>query len=245
MLQPAISSRPSSTPHALSSGFPLSSSPYALSPQARFGEKEQTGSKNEILEAWWIRLGLMTLELVAILLIVFFVLRLFVIQPFTVVGTSMYPNLVPNDEVYVNRLSYWLKEPDRGDIVVLVPPNDNSRYYVKRIVGLPGETIQITGDGQVLLYNNEYPSGISLIETYVPDPLSTYGYVIEELGEDEYFVMGDNREASSDSRGNIHATVDDGSHWTLPRENIVGKVFIRSKPISHLSLFGEPEYNLK
>lgn len=196
-------------------------------------------------DSLWVRLLLLALELVAVLLIVFFILRLFVLQPFTVVGTSMLPTLDPHDEVYVNKFSYNFKNPDRGDIVVLVPPHDTSRHYVKRIVGLPGEKIQILGDGQVVIYNEEYPSGISLKERYLPEPFITDGYALLTLEDDEYFVMGDNREASSDSRGNLMAPEGgDGSSWTLPKRNIVGKVIFRSKPYNHFHFFEHPAYNL-
>ncbi|OIP94581.1 signal peptidase I [Candidatus Wirthbacteria bacterium CG2_30_54_11] len=188
---------------------------------------------------------LFVLELVAILLIVFFIIRLFVLQPFTVVGSSMYDTLVDGQEVYANILSYRFKDPMRGDIVVLVPPQQTDRYLVKRIIGLPGDRLEIKGDGQVIIYNNQYPNGIALREEYLDTPASTQGYVVERLGSDEYFVMGDNRTHSSDSRGDV---VSDNTGpltaWTLPKRNIVGRVIARVKPFSEFALFPSPHYNL-
>ncbi|HDS11381.1 MAG TPA: signal peptidase I [Candidatus Wirthbacteria bacterium] len=196
-------------------------------------------------DSFLIRAVLLILEIIAILLIVFFVLRLFIIEPYTVIGSSMFPTLVQDEEVYVNKISYRIKNPKRGDIVVFVPPVNVGKNYVKRIIGLPGERLQIKGDGQVIIYNDANPQGISLIEDYLPKSFSTQGFVVERLKENEYFVMGDNREASSDSRGNINS--DDPlqkTHWTLPRHNIIGKVICRTRPIDKFTFLSLPEYNL-
>ena len=183
--------------------------------------------------------------LIAVVLIIFFILRLFVLQPYTVIGASMHPTLIENEEVYANTLSYKFKDPERGDIVVLVPPVNVGKNYVKRIIGLPGERLQIKGDGQVIIFNDEYPGGIALAEDYLPKELSTKGYVVETLSDDECFVMGDNREASSDSRGNISQEHEnDGTDWTLPKRNIIGKVIFRTKPTDKLTFFSAPFYNL-
>lgn len=195
------------------------------------------------LAHWIAKALLLTLEVVSVLLIIFFLLRLLVLDNYTVVGPSMVPTLENNEEVLVNKLSYRFRNPARGDIVVLVPPHDVGKKYVKRIIGLPGEKVQIKGDGQVIIYNDTYPSGIALTELYLADQLSTEGYVVETLAADEYFVMGDNRERSSDSRGDIGATVDDPlSDWTLPAGNIVGRVFWRISPQSKWTYFRQPDY---
>ncbi len=210
-------------------------------PPAKVGT---TGNKRD-LGTFLLSAVLFLLELVAIILIVFFIIRLFVLQPFTVVGSSMYDTLEEGQEVYANILSYKFKDPMRGDIVVLVPPQETDRYLVKRIVGLPGDRLEIRGDGQVIIYNTEYPNGIALREEYLDNPASTEGYVVERLSTDEYFVMGDNRQHSSDSRGNITAdNSGTATAWTLPKRNIVGRVIARVKPFSKMGLFPSPHYNL-
>ncbi len=193
-------------------------------------------------ESVWLRLLLFVLEVIAICLIVLFILRLLVLHPYTVIGVSMYPTLEEKDEVYVNALSYAFRDPERGDIVVLIPPHDTDKFYVKRIIGLPGDKVEIRGDGQVIIYNDRYPSGISLREEYLRENYSTNGYVVEKLRDDEYFVMGDNREHSSDSRGSMqNANAMNTGDWTLPKKNIVGKVVYRLNP---LIFFRRPDYNL-
>jgi len=187
---------------------------------------------------------LLVLQLCAVVLIVFFLLRLLFIEHYTVLGPSMTPTLITGQDVYANKLSYRFKSPERGDIVVFIPPNDSARKYVKRIIGLPGEKVEIDGDGQVIIYNDRFPSGISLQEDYLAENLSTTGYTIDKLGTDEYFVMGDNRAQSSDSRGDIDAGRNDElTSWNITRDAIIGKVFVRVKPLQQLTYFGAPKYN--
>jgi len=197
------------------------------------------------IEPLALRWLLYLLELVSVLLIVLFIIRLLFVEHYTVAGPSMEPTLENEQEVYLNRLSYQFREPARGDIVVFIPPDQPDRKYVKRIIGLPGERVEIRGDGQVMILNYQYPNGIALDENYLEDVLITSGYAIDKLSEEEYFVMGDNRRQSSDSRGNIGATEDDYfTNWTVPRRNIQGRVFLRSRPTTELTLFKNPEYNL-
>ncbi len=133
----------------------------------------------------------------------------------SVVGDSMEPGLSNGQEVLVNRVTYRLSVPKRGDVIVFLPNgNRNSHYYVKRVVGLPGETIQIV-DGSV------YVDGVLLNEGDSFDRMADAGIAENELplAADEYFVLGDNRNSSEDSRsGNIGA---------VRRDNIVGKAWFR------------------
>lgn len=133
----------------------------------------------------------------------------------SVVGDSMEPGLSNGQEVLVNRVTYRLSAPKRGDVIVFLPNgNRNSHYYVKRVVGLPGETIQIV-DGSV------YVDGVLLNEGDSFDRMADAGIAENELplAADEYFVLGDNRNSSEDSRsGNIGA---------VRRDNIVGKAWFR------------------
>jgi signal peptidase I len=125
----------------------------------------------------------------------------------------------------VDQISYRLEEPTRGDVIVFRYPKDPSKFFIKRIIGIPGDTIDIDGN-VVTLTNSEHPDGTELSEPYIKD-MAPNTTLTETLGEREYFVMGDNRNASSDSR-----------MWgVLPRDNIVGRAFLRLYPFAHASVF--------
>lgn len=158
-----------------------------------------------------------------ILLIVFVILpiRAFVAQPFIVSGSSMVPTFNNGDYLIVNQLSLRLHNPSRNDVVIFKYPQNPEKYFIKRIIGLPGERVTISS-GSVMVYNEEHPEGLS-----VPEPTEqsiTVGDLDITLSESEYFVMGDNRESSSDSRV-----------WgPLERKFIVGTPLIRLLPISEV-----------
>jgi signal peptidase I len=167
-------------------------------------------------------------ELLHFALIVIFIvlpIRLFVAQPFVVVGTSMEPTFINNDYLIVDELTYRLQDPQRGDVVIFKyvegaqEQGEKQKYFIKRVIGLPSETVDIR-NGTVTIYNEAHPEGIALDETYVKEkPTNTMRVT---LGEDEYFVMGDNRSVSFDSR----------SWGPLERKEIVGKAFLRILPFS-------------
>lgn len=126
---------------------------------------------------------------------------------FRIEGQSMEPTLHEGQYVLINKLSYWLVEPDRGDIIVLEFPNDHSRDFIKRIIGLPGDKIEI-GNGQVKV------NGVVLNEPYIKAAPNYSGSWI--VPEDNFFVLGDNRNNSHDSHS-----------WSfLPRTDIVGKAWL-------------------
>lgn len=157
-------------------------------------------------------------------------IRLFIFQPFFVKGQSMEPNFENGDYLFVDEISYRIKEPQRGEVVVFKYPNDVSQRYIKRIIGLPGETIEVK-NGQVDVFSK---TGEKILneEKYIPQGVLTLGDVKMTLEEDEYFVLGDNRSASSDSR-----------RWgPVPKEDIIGRVFFRVWPIADLTAFGAPIY---
>ena len=126
-------------------------------------------------------------------------LRVYVFQPFLVKGDSMVPNFHNGDYLIIDELSYRFREPVRGDVVVLKFPYDPSQRFIKRIVGLPGETIEIK-DGKVVIYQQDSQEAFVLDESGYLGALQTPGSVKVQLKEGEYFVLGDNREFSSDSR---------------------------------------------
>ncbi len=160
-----------------------------------------------------------------IAVIVVFPIRMFIAQPFIVSGASMEPTFQNGQYLIVDQISYRMEDPQRGDVVIFRYPRDTSKFFIKRVIGLPGETIKIEGDS-MLIYNLAHPNGFALDETYVED-MQKDSFVTQTLGPDEYFVLGDNRDASSDSRV-----------WgILPRDNIVGRAFIRLFPVTELELF--------
>lgn len=168
-------------------------------------------------------------KIVIIALIIVIPIRYLVFQPFFVKGQSMEPNFTDGDYLIIDELSYRFGEPQRGEVVVFKYPNDPSQRYIKRIIGLPGERIEVNS-GKVVVYNEE--GAEVLEETEYLQHSFTPGTVSLTLGEGEYFVLGDNRAASSDSR-----------RWgSLPEDDIVGKVFLRAWPLASLSLFELPNY---
>ncbi len=163
------------------------------------------------------------LSLIALLIVL--PIRIFVAQPFIVSGASMETTFSTGEYLIVDQMSYRFNEPQRGDVVVFRYPKDPSKFFIKRVIGIPGDTITITGT-EVSLTNSTYPEGTILDETYV-HKMSANTTHSEILGDKEYFVMGDNRDASSDSRV-----------WgMLPRDNIVGRAFLRLYPLNELGIF--------
>lgn len=161
------------------------------------------------------------IKFLAPIVIVVFVVRTYIAQPFIVDGESMAPNFHTGHYLIIDEISYRFHEPKRGDVIVLKYPLDTSRYFLKRIVGIPGDRV-IIKDGKVTIANAEYPKGYVVNEPYhnqVTFPAGQFKDVT--LGEDEYFAMGDNRAGSSDSR----------SWGILPRKDIVGRASLRLFPI--------------
>lgn len=152
-----------------------------------------------------------------------FLFRMFIAQPFIVRGDSMVPTFHDKEYLIVEEISYHTGDVHRGDVVVFKYPLDPKQYFIKRIVGLPGETISIT-NGQVTVRNSENPSGFQLDESYLSDWEDSRSPLT--LENDEYFVMGDNRNNSSDSR-----------RWGPVNEKLlVGRAFIRLWPFEGFSI---------
>jgi signal peptidase I len=163
-------------------------------------------------------------------------IRYFVAAPYIVQGASMEPSFHDFHYLIIEKVSYRFSEPERGDVIVLDLPYNTSRALIKRVIGLPGETVRIE-NGVVSIVNTENPAGFILAEPYLaaenrggPDNLTL------ALGADQYFVLGDNRRVSSDSR----------SWGTLPREDIVGHVLMRLFPFTAAGFLpGKTEYEEK
>ncbi len=150
--------------------------------------------------------------------------RLFVAQPFIVSGLSMFPTFDNGQYLIVDELSYRFKSPERGDVIIFHFPNNTKEYFIKRIIGLPGETVSIVG-GKVKIVNTEHPEGFLLTEPYIEDKLSDIEQTI--LDDSHYYVMGDNRDASYDSR----------SWGSLSKDLIVGRAFLRLVPFKDAGIF--------
>lgn len=170
------------------------------------------------------------LKIVIIALLIVVPIRYFLFQPFFVRGQSMEPAFENGDYLIIDEISYRFGSPQRGEVVVFKYPQNPSQRYIKRIVGLPGETIAIEA-GSVIIFNRE---GSQILDEsdYLPASCQTPGDVRVSLDEDEYFVLGDNRVSSADSR-----------RWgPLPEENIVGRVLFRAWPFTAFAKFEAPNY---
>ena len=142
-----------------------------------------------------------------LLTVVIFVLVNAITGRFRIDGSSMEPSLHDGEYVIVNRVTYRLQPPQRGDVIVF--QRDGSREFIKRVIGLPGETVQVQG-GQVLV------NGVALNESYIAQP-NAYTMEPRQIGPNEYFVLGDNRNNSSDSHnwGTVALNTIDGKAWVI------------------------------
>ncbi len=161
-----------------------------------------------------------------------FIVRTFLFKPFSVLGASMEPNFENKQYLIVDELTYRFEAPKRGDVVVFRPPNDEKEFYLKRIIGLPGERIDIR-EGKITIFNSAHPEGIVLEESYLPGDLATLGVVNTTLGENHYFVLGDNRPNSLDSR----------RFGAIDKSAIIGRVWIRGLPFSKVGIIQTPNFN--
>jgi signal peptidase I len=170
-------------------------------------------------------------------------IRLFLFQPFFVQGASMEPNFDDGQYLIVNELGYKetsfdlggnhlfsfepFKELSRGDVIVFRYPKNPSQFFIKRVIGLPGETVSIK-DGQIMIANEKNPTGFILDESsYLPMDLKTSGEMTRKLEGNQYFVLGDNRGASHDSRA-----------WgPLPKNLVIGKVTLRAWPLAKTAVY--------
>ena len=165
-----------------------------------------------------------TIVYILVVLLGTWLLITFVGQRTSVSGSSMEPTLQHNDQLILDKISYRFSEPQRYDIIVFPFLYEEKTYYVKRIIGLPGETVQIDGEGNIFI------DGEILEEDYGMETMNYPGIAAEPitLGDEEYFVLGDNRNNSSDSR--------DPSVGTIRRSNVMGKAWVRIWPLNKFGL---------
>jgi signal peptidase I len=170
-------------------------------------------------------------ETFVIALAIFVLMYLFLFQPHQVKGNSMYPNFHDQEYILTDKITYRLGQPDRGDVVIFKAPKNEEYDYIKRIIGLPGEKVRVE---DCHIYINDELLQEVYIDTQVCTNAGRFWQTGQSitLAENEYFVMGDNRPYSSDSRD-----------WgTVPRPNIIGKAFYRYWPFSQIGLIRSADY---
>ena len=167
-----------------------------------------------------------TIRFILIALAIVVPIRLFIAQPFIVSGSSMDPTFTSGQYLIIDELSYHISDPIRGDVAVFKNPRDTKQYFIKRVIGLPGDTVSIDEQGKVSIkLGSSDVTVLTLKEPYIALPKG--GTMSMTLGPDEYFMMGDNRAGSFDSRA-----------WgPLKRDLFVGKAFVRLFPFNTIDMF--------
>jgi len=190
-------------------------------------EVDSSNERSEALLFFW-----EVAKAIIISLAIIIPVRYFLVQPFFVKGPSMQSTFQDGDYVLIDEISYRFQAPERGDVVIFIAPNEPDEHYIKRIIALPGETIQIR-DSKVIIFNKKNPKGFALDESgYLDSNQITRGELTQKLDGDDYFVMGDNRLHSSDSRV-----------WGLLNHKLItGRVFFRALPLAKIETFGSVEY---
>lgn len=179
-------------------------------------------------------------------------IRTFLVSPFQVEGNSMVSTLEDREYIVINKFAYLVGNPQRGDIVVFRPPNEPTKFYVKRVIGTPGDVVDIRG-GNVYVRTDPDQPETELEEPYLDERNqgSTYRHppnsgdttpVSYRVPEGQYFLLGDNRQGSHDSRS---FTVDGDAHPFVPDESIKGRVWFVALPVTKIHAFSPPEYGLE
>lgn len=189
------------------------------SPDFKNAAESSGGIKDALIFIWEL------VKVIIISLAIILPIRYFLIQPFYVKGASMQPNFYDKDYLIIDEISYRLRSPERGEVVIFHYPRDRSQYFIKRIVGLPGEQV-IIKNGQVLISNNQ-GENFELVEPYVTLATATSGNIDISLGPIEYFLLGDNRDASLDSR----------SFGAVKISDFIGRAWIRGWPFDRWAYF--------
>lgn len=172
-----------------------------------------------------------TVEVILISAAIILPIRYFLVQPFFVKGQSMEPTFEDGDYLIIDEISFRFRDLDRGEVVVFRFPKEPSQFYIKRVIGLPGETVEIK-DGKVRIYPAGGGQSFALEEPYLSPGERTGGAQRMFIGSGSYFVLGDNRDASYDSR-----------RWGLvSRSDIIGRVWLRPWPFANVRVFAAPAY---
>jgi signal peptidase I len=173
-------------------------------------------------------------KVVIISLAIIIPVRMFVVQPFIVEGASMSPNFYDGEYLVVDEISSHFSDLKRGEVVIFHPPKQQDVYYIKRIIGLPGETVEFK-DSSIYIYNSTHTEGIKLNENdYLADSeIDSNQRQKVTLNNNEYFLVGDNRNNSYDSRRFGPVTLD----------RIKGRVMVRAYPFNRFTYFKTPAYN--
>ena len=192
-------------------------------------EEQEIADKNKAFWSWSSELW----EILKVLLIsvaIVLPIRYYIAQPFIVRGASMEPNFENSEYLIIDEASYYFHDPKRGEVVVFRYPRDPKQFFIKRIIGLPEEKVEIR-NGRVIISNLSYPEGFTLDEKYLPSGRLTHPDTTTSLSDSEYFVLGDNRDFSSDSR-----------IWgVLDRKFIVGRTIFRVWPFDGFGIV--PDYS--
>ncbi|MCD4704723.1 signal peptidase I [bacterium] len=175
------------------------------------------------------------LKTVIISLAIILPIRYFLIQPFMVDGASMEPTFYDNEYLIVDEISYRLNEPQRGEIIVFKNPENESQYFIKRIIALPNEIVRFK-NGDVYIKKNTSKRFVKLNEDYLPTDLKTNSRNEEIIVDsNEYLVLGDNRGNSRDSR----------YFGAIGENNIIGRVWIRGFPFNRINIFNSNDYEFE
>ncbi len=174
----------------------------------------------------WRKILWENLEMIFIAILIVAPIRYFLIQPFIVHGSSMEPNFYTQDYLIIDELTYRFRNPERYEVIVFKAPNHQNQYYIKRIIGLPGETISID-DGQIGI-SHPLKGSFILEQDFLSNELKTSGSLELTLANNQFFVLGDNRLASYDSR-----------NWgPVERNLIIGRVWLRLWPFKKIEAYG-------
>lgn len=171
------------------------------------------------------------IQVVAISMAIIIPVRYFLIQPFYVKGASMEPNFYDGQYLIIDELSYRLGPVTRGDVVVFKYPRDPKQFFIKRVIGLPGERVKINGGAVTFFKNPSNDSGLTLNQSDFLSTDFTVGDVDITLGNSEYYLLGDNRGASSDSR----------SFGPVDKKFLIGRVWLRGWPLDKLNVFNSQD----
>lgn len=193
-----------------------------------------------------------TIETILIVFVLVFIIRHFIAEPRWIPSASMRPNLLEGDRLIIEKISGYFTHPKRGDILVFYPPHHEldptlwgkftraigflgkDDAFIKRVVGLPGETIQITPDNKIYINGKQLIEPYKIGDSYINCSIASYCAVQPiKIPENSYFMMGDNRSNSQDSR-----------FWgLLPEKRIIGKAVFRFWPPQRINIISKPEYN--